>query len=164
MISNVAKLSTYSRISRLESSDIYSSITYITVYVTGFAKSDHNVTLGQLYFIGPANSQTYTLPMHCCIDGLSWLVCFSGAGFADHVKSQLRQSGPWRRILDGRYGSDIHPCVSEASLKALQACLGLWPVVLGLIATPNSPIGSLNPSPASHPPPIRPPPYTCNLW
>ena len=108
-------------------------------YVTGFAKTNHNVTLGQLHFIGPANSHTHTLPMHCCIDGLSWLVCFSGAGFADHVKSRLRQWGPWR-ALDGRYGSDIHPCVGEASLKALQACLSLWLAVLGLTATPNSPI------------------------
>ena len=38
--------------------------------VTGFATPDHNVTLGQMHFIGPANSHTHTLPMHCCIDGL----------------------------------------------------------------------------------------------
>ena len=54
------------------------------IYVTGFAKTDHNVTLGQLHFIGPANSRTRTVPMYCCIDGLS---CFSGAVFANHVKS-----------------------------------------------------------------------------
>ena len=35
------------------------------------AKTDHNVTLAQLHFIGPANSYTHTLPVHCCIDGLS---------------------------------------------------------------------------------------------
>ena len=108
--------------------------------------------------------------MHCFIDGLSWLVYFSGAGFANYVKSWLRQWGPWR-ALDGRYGSHIHPCVSEASLKALQACLGLWLVVLGLIATPNSPIRKYNPPSASHssspptpPPPTCPPPCTCNPW
>ena len=28
-------------------------------------------------------------------------------------------------VLDGRYVSDIHPCVSKTSRKALQACLGL---------------------------------------
>ena len=123
----------------------------MTINVTGFAKIDHKVTLSQLHFIGPANSHTHTLPMHCCIDGLSWLVCFSGAGFADHVKSRLRQWGPWR-ALDGRYGSDIHPCVGEATIKALQACLGLWLVVLGHIATPNSLIGRCNPPPATHPP------------
>ena len=92
--------------------------------MTGYWKTDHNVTLGQLHFIGPANSHTHALSMHCCITGLSWLVCFSRAGFADRVKSQLRQWDPWR-ALDGRYGSDIHPCVGETSLKALQSCLGL---------------------------------------
>ena len=46
-------------------------ITIFYEYVTGFAKIDHIVTLGQLHFIGPANSHTHTLPMHHCIDGLS---------------------------------------------------------------------------------------------
>ena len=97
--------------------------------------------------------------MHCCIAGLSWLVCFSRAGFANRVKSQLRQWDPWR-ALDGSYGSDIHPCVGETSLKALQSCLGLWLALLGLIATPNSPIARCNLPPASHPPhpPPTPPP------
>ena len=119
--------------------------------MTGYWKTDHNVTLGQLHFISPANSHTHALSMHCCITGLSWLVCFSRAGFADRVKSRLRQWDPWR-TLDGRYGSDIHPCVGETSLKALQSCLGPWLALLGLIATPNSPIGRCNPPPASHPP------------
>ena len=108
--------------------------------------------------------------MHCCIVGLSWLVCFSRADFADHVKSRLRQWDLWR-ALDGRYGSEIHPCVGETSFKALQSCLGLWLTLLGLIANPNSPVGKHNPPPASHspppptpPPPTRPPPYTCNPW
>ena len=104
------------------------------------------ILLAQLH-----NSHTHTLPMHCYINGLSWLVCFSRAGFADHVKSRLRQWDPWRG-LDERYGSDIHPCVGETSLKALQSCLGLWLALLRLIATPNSPIGKYNPPPASHPP------------
>ena len=39
--------------------------------VTGYWKTDHNVTLGQLHFIGPANSHTHALSMHCCITGLS---------------------------------------------------------------------------------------------
>ena len=34
------------------------------VYVTGYWKTDHNVTLGQLHFIGPANSHTHALSMH----------------------------------------------------------------------------------------------------
>ena len=125
--------------------------------MTGYSKTDHNVTLGQLHFIGPTNSHTHTLPdvpVHCCINELSWLVYFSRAGFADHVKSQLRQWDPWR-ALDGSYGSDIHPCVGDMSLKALQSCLGLWLALFGLIATPNSPIGRYNPPLASHPPLIH---------
>ena len=106
------------------------------------------------------------LLMHCCIDGFGWLVCFSGAGFADHVRSRLRQWGPWR-ALDGRYVSYIHLCVSKASLKVLQASLGLWLVVLGLIATLNNPIKSLNPPLASHlsPPPTHShcPPLICAI-
>ena len=120
------------------------------------------ILLAQLY----GNSHTHTLSMHCCINGLTWLVCFSRAGFSDRVKSRLRQWDPWR-ALDGRYGSDIHPCVGETSLKALQSCLALWLALLGLIATPNSPIGRYNPPPASHPSPPptpHPPPYTWNPW
>ena len=40
-------------------------------YISNYWKTDHNVTLGQLHFIGPANSHTHTLPVHCCINGLS---------------------------------------------------------------------------------------------
>ena len=84
-------------------------------YVTGFWKTNRNVTLGQLHFPGPANSHTHTLSMHCCNTRLSCLVVwFSRADFADHVKPRLRQWDPWR-ALDGRYWSDIHPCVSETS-------------------------------------------------
>ena len=43
----------------------------ICQYVTGYWKTDHNVTLGQLHFIGPANSHTHALSMHCCFTGLS---------------------------------------------------------------------------------------------
>ena len=35
-----------------------------TLNVTGYWKTDHNVTLGQLHFIGPANSHTHALSMH----------------------------------------------------------------------------------------------------
>ena len=41
------------------------------IIVTGYLKTDHNVTIGQLHFIGPANSHTYTLPVHHCINRLS---------------------------------------------------------------------------------------------
>ena len=39
--------------------------------VTEYWKTDHVRTFGQLLFIGPANSHTHTLPVHCCINGLS---------------------------------------------------------------------------------------------
>ena len=126
--------------------------------VTGFWKTDHNVTLGQLYLLDPANSHTHTLSMHCCNTRLSCLVCFSRADFADHVKPRLRQWDPWR-ALDGRHGSDIHPCVSETSHRPFQACQSLLLALLGLIATPNSPTRRCNLPLASHP---LPPPYTCN--
>ena len=82
----------------------------------------------------------HTLPICSCITRFSWLVCFSRAGFSNHVKSQLEQWDPWR-ALDGRYGCDIHPCISEMSIKALKVCLGLWLSRLRLISIPNSPIG-----------------------
>ena len=49
----------------------YLFMKYLMVYVTGYWKTGHNVTLGQLHFIGPANNHTHTLSMHCCINGLS---------------------------------------------------------------------------------------------
>ena len=149
-------------------SSLHVAIMHIThaVYLTGYWKTDDNVTLGQLHFIGPANSHTHAPSMHHCNIGLSWLVCFSRAGFADCVKSWLRQWDPWR-APDGRCRSGIHPCVGEMSLKALQSCLGLSLALLGLIATPNGPIWWCNLPPASHPPhppPTRLPPYMCNPW
>ena len=51
---------------------------------------------------------------------------------------------------------------------AIQACLGLWLALLGLIATPNGPNGWFSPPPASHPlhlplpPTTHPPPMTCH--
>ena len=35
----------------------------------------------EMYITLAANSHTHTLPVHCCITRLSWLVCFSRAGF-----------------------------------------------------------------------------------
>ena len=93
---------------------VYVCVKGEAIYVTGFWKTNRNVTLGQLYFLGPANSHTHTLSMHHCNTRLSCLVCFSRVDFSDHVKSRLRQWDPWK-ALDGRYGSDIHPCVSEKS-------------------------------------------------
>ena len=36
------------------------------IIVTGYWKTDQNVTIGLLNFICPANSHTYTLSVHCC--------------------------------------------------------------------------------------------------
>ena len=44
-------------------------------FVTGYWKTDHNVTLGQLHFIGPANSHTYALPI--CTVALTGLADWS---------------------------------------------------------------------------------------
>ena len=44
------------------------SIHRINTYVTGYGKTDQIVTLGLFNFIGPADSYTHTLPMHCCVD------------------------------------------------------------------------------------------------
>ena len=65
---------------------LYVAIDIHVAYVIGFWKTDRSVTLGQLHFLGPANSHTHTLSMHCCNTRLSCLVCFSRAHFADHVK------------------------------------------------------------------------------
>ena len=37
------------------------------LYVTGYWKTDHNVTLGQLHFIGPANSHTHAYTIHALL-------------------------------------------------------------------------------------------------
>ena len=47
------------------------SHSYVNLYVTEYWKTDHVRTFGQLLFIGPANSHTHTLPVYCCINGLS---------------------------------------------------------------------------------------------
>ena len=60
-------------------------------YVTGYWKTDHNVTQTKVHFIIPASSPTYALPMHSVFARLSWLVCFSRRLFADPVKSRLNQ-------------------------------------------------------------------------
>ena len=46
-------------------------LVFQTIFVTEYWKTDHVRTFGQLLFISPANSHTHTLPVHCCINGLS---------------------------------------------------------------------------------------------
>ena len=88
------------------------------VYVTGFWKTDQNVTLYRpipFYW----SSWIATLIHYLFIvgvTGLSWLVCFSRVNFSDRVKSWLRWWGPWR-ALHGRHGSEIDPSGSQISLS-----------------------------------------------
>ena len=124
----------------------------ISLYVTGFWKTNRIVTLGLFHFIGPANGYTCTLHMHSTITRLGWLVCFSTVSFTDPVNSWLRQWDPWK-ALHGRHGCEIHPSNREMSVDAIQACLCLWLALLGPMASPNGPNGGFAPPPASHPPP-----------
>ena len=59
----------------------------ISLYVTGFWKTDQIVTLGLFQFISPANGYTCTLHMHSTITRLGLLVCFSTVSFTDPVNS-----------------------------------------------------------------------------
>ena len=118
-------------------------------FVSGFWKTDHNVTLGLFHFIGPAYSYTHILPVHSGIISLTKLVCFSIASVADHANSQLRQWHPWR-ALNGRYEDEIHPSVIETSFRPSKVCLGFW-LAVKLIASQNSPNVGLNLPLATHP-------------
>ena len=109
-----------------------------TTYVTRFWKTDWIVTLGLFHFIGPADGYTCTLHIHSAITRLGWLVCFSRVSFADPVNSWLRQWDPWR-VLHGRHECEVHPSNRETSINAIKTCLGLWLVLMGLIASTNSP-------------------------
>ena len=116
------------------------------------------------------NSHAYTIPIHCCINWLSWLVYFTRTGFAYHVKSQLRK---WDlcRALDGRYRFNIHCCVSETSLRPSRLVWAYDQHFLDsyLIQTVLEGITHLwlptYPHYPPHPlPPTCLPPYMCNLW
>ena len=132
-------------------------------YMNGFWKTDWIVILGLFHFIGPANGYTCTLHKHSAITRLAWLVCFSRASFADPVNSWLKHWDPWG-ALHGRHGSEIHPWWGDVSY-AIEACLGIWLALLGLIASLNTPNRGFNPPLASHPsPPACPPPITCHQW
>ena len=48
----------------------YTSV--ILYYVTGFWKTDQNITLDLFHFIGPANAYTHTLSIHSAITRLSY--------------------------------------------------------------------------------------------
>ena len=59
-------------------------------FVTGFWRTDQNVTLGLFHFIAQLIA-ILILPMHSGITRLSYLVSFSQASFiTNHIKSHLR--------------------------------------------------------------------------
>ena len=120
------------------------------LYVTGFWKTNQNVTQGLLHCIGPANS--YTLSIYNGITRLGWLVCFSRACIVDHVNSRLRQWDPWR-ALHGTHGSEIHPSDRETSLCPSKHILAYWLAFLGLITSANSPNRGYNLLLSAQPPP-----------
>ena len=43
----------------------------LNLFVTGFWKTDQIVTLGLFHFIGPANSDTHTLPIYGALPGFA---------------------------------------------------------------------------------------------
>ena len=55
-------------------------------------------------------------------------------------------------------GLKFTPGIGRRLLYAIQACLGLWLALLGLMASPSGPYGWFSPPPASHPPPPPAPP------
>ena len=137
--------------------------------MTGFWKIDRIITLGLLYYIGPAEGYTCTLHIHSAIIRLGGLVCFSRTSFADPVNSWLRQWDPggatWKAWV-----WNSPQCWVDVSY-AIQACLGLWLALQGPIAKPNSPNGGFNPPLAYHSPPpptplpsAYPPPITRHQW
>ena len=88
---------------------------YVHKYVTGFWKTNQNVTLGLFHFIAPAKSHIHPLPVHSCITSLSWLICIS----VQVLKSRLRRQWcPWRALDEG-YGSDMHPVLMRHLLGSL---------------------------------------------
>ena len=120
---------------------------HIATYVTGFWKANQIVTLGQFYFICPANGYTHTLHIHSAITSLvNW------STFLEQPCEFTTETMGLMGVLHGRHGSEIHPSDGETSLTPFQACLGLWLALLGPIASPNSPNGRFNPPLASYPP------------
>ena len=136
----------------------------IAIYVTGFWKTDRNVTLGLFHFIGPANTYTHTLHIRTAIIRLGWLVCFSRVTFADPVNSRLGQWDPWR-ALHGRHGCEIHLRDGGTSITPFKRVWAYdWPfwdsqlvqmVLTDGLARLRLPTHPLHPL-------TRPPPITCH--
>ena len=99
----------------------------------------------------PANNHNHTLPIHSGITRHSWLIYFTIASFASHLKSQPRQSmhGPnLRHQLDGRHQSEI---VVRHLLGPLGTSTTYGWYLLDYIASLNNLNRQYNLSPAAHP-------------
>ena len=87
------------------------------IKVTGFQKTNQNVTLGLFHFIGPSNGYTHTLPFTVALPSLADWSAFP-ENFTDHVKSWLKQLGSWT-ALEERHGSEINHSFSKMALKLI---------------------------------------------
>ena len=100
------------------------------IYVTGYSKTDHNVTFGQLLFIGSANSHTHTLPMHCCINGLSLYSCRTDAGNVQEMSPTCRflhQVIPTFPVLRKcAYATHQISCLQEMCMKCHLSCFQIF--------------------------------------
>ena len=136
------------------------------VYVTGFWKTDRNVTLGLFHFIGPANAYTHTTHSHCHYQ--AWLTgLLSRVTFADPVNSWLGQWDPWR-ALHGRHGCEIHLRDGETSIMPFKHAWAydwlFWDSWLVQTVLTNGLARLRLPTHPLHPPLPLPPPITCHQW
>ena len=100
--------------------------------MTGFWRTDRNVSL-YLFHLLTQLIIIATLIHYLCTVALTGLAGWST--FLEQIfKPQLRLWDLWR-APDGRYRLDIHPSVSETSLRPSRL---VWAALLGLINTPNS--------------------------
>ena len=121
----------------------------------------HSILLAQLI------ATLIHYPCTVALTGLADWSAFSRAGFANHVRSRLGQWGPWRAPYR-RYGSDIHPRVSDMSLRPSRLVwayewhfLDTWNLQTVLLAALTRLRLPTRPHRPPHPPPARPPPITC---
>ena len=83
--------------------------------LTEISHSPYSMLLAQLH-----NSHIHILPMHCCINRLTWLVCFSRAGLSTTCEVMTETMG----LMEGTgwevsYGSYIHPVLVRHLLGPL---------------------------------------------
>ena len=92
------------------------AILYVCHNVTGYWKTNHNVTLGQMRFIIATHIHVH-YPCTVVLPGLADWSFLELHGCANHVKSWLRQWGPWRELGGRNIGVWYSPYVSRMSLR-----------------------------------------------